>query len=408
MEKEEVEQKILNEDEETLDENQNSDYVDSDISEDMDEDYDPDEELPSYLKEEAEEIEDREELRNKYKDLLSSKTMSELLKDRDSPIIINIHSSGNYIIAAGKTNTVNGSIIGSKNRMSDSDSRIIFSKLPNKCPPSLRFKGDEYSGHCLVNICKPYTAKVKDAELFYTNYKSPYLKLTIEVNIFEGKTITITDTIGLNYNSISRKGYGKYYPMLPKWRALLEIGGKHFRKNQYKALEKYLIDVREHGYIAKTPLELLKKKASLSSNPVSELEKLKKEKEEAKQWIKNNFLCYFRRKHLQVRLHYSVGKSAYHWKTLEDGTKEIDRSRQVSFLKLKVYRYAKLNTRQTLDVALSCIKESIRQLERAKSLGRNVIFPSRKEKYGEPVSVDLKAAISELALNLYEETLIHG
>lgn len=402
MEKEEVEQKILNEDEETLDENQNSDYVDSDISEDMDEDYDPDEELPSYLKEEAEEIEDREELRNKYKELLSSKTMSELLKDKDSPIIINVFGSENLITAGCNSPINNGSGVLT------SYPKIIFSNLPNKCPPSLRFKGDEYSGHCLVNICKPYTAKVKDAELFYTNYKSPYLKLTIEVNIFEGKSITITDTIGLNYNSISRKGYGKYYPMLPKWRALLEIGGKHFRKNQYKALEKYLIDVREHGYIAKTPLELLKKKASLSSNPVSELEKLKNEKEEAKQWIKNNFLCYFRRKHLQVRLHYSVGKSAYHWKTLEDGTKEIDRSRQVSFLKLKVYRYAKLNTRQTLDVALSCIKESIRQLERAKSLGRNVIFPSRKEKYGEPVSVDLKAAISELALNLYEETLING
>lgn len=403
MDKEEIEQKILNEDIETdLDENQNSDYIDSDISEDMDEDYDPDEELLSYLKEEAEEIEDREELRNKYKELLSAKTMSELLKDKDSPVIINVFGSENLITAGFNSPINNGSGVLT------SYPKIIFSKLPNKCPPSLRFKGDEYSSHCLVNICKPYTAKVKDAELFYTNYKSPYLKLTIEVNIFEGKIITITDTIGLNYNSISRKGYGKYYPMLPKWRELLEIGGKHFRKNQYKALEKYLIDVRDHGYIAKTPLGVLKKKASLSSNPEAELENLKKEKEEAKQWIKHNFLCYFRRKHLQVRLHYSVGKSSYHWKTLEDGTKEIDRSRQVSFLKLKVYRYSKPNTRQTLDVALSCIKESIKQLERAKSLGRNVIFPSRKEKYGEPVSVDLKSAISELALNLFEESLIHG
>ena len=408
MEKEELEQKILNEEKETLDENQNSDYIDSDISEDMDEDYDPDEELPSYLKEEAEEVEYREELRNKYKELLSSKTMSELLKDKDSPIIINIHSSGNYIIAAGKTNTVNGSIIGSKNKMSDSYPKIIFSNLPNKCPPALGFKGEDYSGYAMVNICKPYVAKVKDAGLYYNNPRSPYLKLTMEVNIFEGKTITITDTIGLNDKSITFKNREVSTSMLPKWRALLAVGGKKFGKNQYKTLSNFLKEVREKGSMAQAKETFLKKKASLSSSPVEELNNLKNEKEESKQWIKTNFLSIFRRKHFQLRFFYSVGKSAYHWKTLEDGTKEIDRSRQVRFLKLKVYRYAKLNTRQTLDVALSCIKESIRQLERAKSLGRNVIFPSRKEKYGEPVSVDLKTAISELALNLFEESLIHG
>lgn len=401
MEKEEVEQKILNE-EETLDENQNSDYVDSDISEDMDEEYDPDEELPSYLKEEAEEIEDREELRNKYKELLSSKTMSELLKDKDSPIIINVFGSENLITAGCNSPINNGSGVLT------SYPKIIFSNLPNKCPPALGFKGEDYSGYAMVNICKPYVAKVKDAGLYYNNPRSPYLKLTMEVNIFEGKTITITDTIGLNDKSITFKNREVSTSMLPKWRALLAVGGKKFGKNQYKALSNFLKEVREKGSMAQAKETFLKKKASLSSSPVEELNNLKKEKEESKQWIKTNFLSIFRRKHFQLRFFYSVGKSAYHWKTLEDGTKEIDRSRQVSFLKLKVYRYAKLNTRQTLDVALSCIKESIRQLERAKSLGRNVIFPSRKEKYGEPVSVDLKAAISELALNLYEETLING
>lgn len=401
MEKEEVEQKILNK-EETLDENQNSDYIDSDISEDMDEDYDPDEELPSYLKEEAEEIEDREELRNKYKELLSSKTMSELLKDKDSPIIINVFGSENLITAGCNSPINNGSGVLT------SYPKIIFSNLPNKCPPALGFKGEDYSGYAMVNICKPYVAKVKDAGLYYNNPRSPYLKLTMEVNIFEGKTITITDTIGLNDKSITFKNREVSTSMLPKWRALLAVGGKKFGKNQYKALSNFLKEVREKGSMAQAKETFLKKKASLSSSPVEELNNLKKEKEESKQWIKTNFLSIFRRKHFQLRFFYSVGKSAYHWKTLEDGTKEIDRSRQVSFLKLKVYRYAKLNTRQTLDVALSCIKESIRQLERAKSLGRNVIFPSRKEKYGEPVSVDLKAAISELALNLYEETLING
>lgn len=401
MEKEEIEQKILNE-EETLDENQNSDYVDSDISEDMDEEYDLDEELPSYLKEEAEEIEDREELRNKYKELLSSKTMSELLKDKDSPIIINVFGSENLITAGCNSPINNGSGVLT------SYPKIIFSNLPNKCPPALGFKGEDYSGYAMVNICKPYVAKVKDAGLYYNNPRSPYLKLTMEVNIFEGKTITITDTIGLNDKSITFKNREVSTSMLPKWRALLAVGGKKFGKNQYKALSNFLKEVREKGSMAQAKETFLKKKASLSSSPVEELNNLKKEKEESKQWIKTNFLSIFRRKHFQLRFFYSVGKSAYHWKTLEDGTKEIDRSRQVSFLKLKVYRYAKLNTRQTLDVALSCIKESIRQLERAKSLGRNVIFPSRKEKYGEPVSVDLKAAISELALNLYEETLING
>lgn len=401
MEKEEIEQKILNE-EEILDENQNSDYVDSDISEDMDEEYDPDEELPSYLKEEAEEIEDREELRNKYKELLSSKTMSELLKDKDSPIIINVFGSENLITAGCNSPINNGSGVLT------SYPKIIFSNLPNKCPPALGFKGEDYSGYAMVNICKPYVAKVKDAGLYYNNPRSPYLKLTMEVNIFEGKTITITDTIGLNDKSITFKNREVSTSMLPKWRALLAVGGKKFGKNQYKTLSNFLKEVREKGSMAQAKETFLKKKASLSSSPVEELNNLKKEKEESKQWIKTNFLSIFRRKHFQLRFFYSVGKSAYHWKTLEDGTKEIDRSRQVSFLKLKVYRYAKLNTRQTLDVALSCIKESIRQLERAKSLGRNVIFPSRKEKYGEPVSVDLKAAISELALNLYEETLING
>lgn len=401
MEKEEIEQKILNE-EETLDENQNSDYVDSDISEDMDEEYDLDEELPSYLKEEAEEIEDREELRNKYKELLSSKTMSELLKDKDSPIIINVFGSENLITAGCNSPINNGSGVLT------SYPKIIFSNLPNKCPPALGFKGEDYSGYAMVNICKPYVAKVKDAGLYYNNPRSPYLKLTMEVNIFEGKTITITDTIGLNDKSITFKNREVSTSMLPKWRALLAVGGKKFGKNQYKALSNFLKEVREKASMAQAKETFLKKKASLSSSPVEELNNLKKEKEESKQWIKTNFLSIFRRKHFQLRFFYSVGKSAYHWKTLEDGTKEIDRSRQVSFLKLKVYRYAKLNTRQTLDVALSCIKESIRQLERAKSLGRNVIFPSRKEKYGEPVSVDLKAAISELALNLYEETLING
>lgn len=402
MEKKEVEQKILNEEEETLDENQNSDYIDSDISEDMDEDYDPDEELPSYLKEEAEEIEDREELRNKYKELLSSKTMSELLKDKDSPIIINVFGSENLITAGCNSPINNGSGVLT------SYPKIIFSNLPNKCPPALGFKGEDYSGYAMVNICKPYVAKVKDAGLYYNNPRSPYLKLTMEVNIFEGKTITITDTIGLNDKSITFKNREVSTSMLPKWRALLAVGGKKFGKNQYKTLSNFLKEVREKGSMAQAKETFLKKKASLSSSPVEELNNLKKEKEESKQWIKTNFLSIFRRKHFQLRFFYSVGKSAYHWKTLEDGTKEIDRSRQVSFLKLKVYRYAKLNTRQTLDVALSCIKESIRQLERAKSLGRNVIFPSRKEKYGEPVSVDLKAAISELALNLFEESLIHG
>lgn len=400
MEKEEIEQKILNE-EETLDENQNSDYIDSDISEDMDEEYDPDEELPSYLKEESEEIEDREELRNKYKELLSSKTMSELLKDKDSPIIINVFGSENLITAGCNSPINNGSGVLT------SYPKIIFSNLPNKCPPALGFKGEDYSGYAMVNICKPYVAKVKDAGLYYNNPRSPYLKLTMEVNIFEGKTITITDTIGLNDKSITFKNREVSTSMLPKWRALLAVGGKKFGKNQYKALSNFLKEVREKGSMAQAKETFLKKKASLSSSPVEELNNLKKEKEESKQWIKTNFLSIFRRKHFQLRFFYSVGKSAYHWKTLEDGTKEIDRSRQVSFLKLKVYRYAKLNTRQTLDVALSCIKESIKQLERAKSLGRNVIFPSRKEKYGEPVSVDLKAAISELALNLYEETLLN-
>lgn len=402
MEKEEIEQKILNEEEETLDENQNSDYVDSDISEDMDEEYDPDEELPSYLKEEAEEVEYREELRNKYKELLSSKTMSELLKDKDSPIIINVFGSENLITAGCNSPINNGSGVLT------SYPKIIFSNLPNKCPPALGFKGEDYSGYAMVNICKPYVAKVKDAGLYYNNPRSPYLKLTIEVNIFEGKTITITDTIGLNDKSITFKNREVSTSMLPKWRALLAVGGKKFGKNQYKALSNFLKEVREKGSMAQAKETFLKKKASLSSPPVEELNNLKKEKEESKQWVKTNFLSIFRRKHFQLRFFYSVGKSAYHWKTLEDGTKEIDRSRQVSFLKLKVYRYAKLNTRQTLDVALSCIKESIRQLERARYLGRNVIFPSRKEKYGEPVSVDLKAAISELALNLYEETLING
>ena len=402
MEKEEIEQKILNEEEETLDENQNSDYVDSDISEDMDEEYDPDEELPSYLKEEAEEVEYREELRNKYKELLSSKTMSELLKDKDSPIIINVFGSENLITAGCNSPINNGSGVLT------SYPKIIFSNLPNKCPPALGFKGEDYSGYAMVNICKPYVAKVKDAGLYYNNPRSPYLKLTMEVNIFEGKTITITDTIGLNDKSITFKNREVSTSMLPKWRALLAVGGKKFGKNQYKALSNFLKEVREKGSMAQAKETFLKKKASLSSPPVEELNNLKKEKEESKQWVKTNFLSIFRRKHFQLRFFYSVGKSAYHWKTLEDGTKEIDRSRQVSFLKLKVYRYAKLNTRQTLDVALSCIKESIRQLERARYLGRNVIFPSRKEKYGEPVSVDLKAAISELALNLYEETLING
>ena len=137
---------------------------------------------------------------------------------------------------------------------------------------------------------------------------------------------------------------------------------------QYKALSNFLKEVREKGSMAQAKETFLKKKASLSSSPVEELNNLKKEKEESKQWIKTNFLSIFRRKHFQLRFFYSVGKSAYHWKTLEDGTKEIDRSRQVSFLKLKVYRYAKLNTRQTLDVALSCLVKCSILVERLEPL----------------------------------------
>lgn len=408
MEKKEIEQKILNEEEEeTLDENQNSDFIDSDISEDMGEEYDPDEELPSYLKEEAEEIEDREELKNKYKELLSSKTMSELLKDKDSPIIINIHSSGNYIIAAGKTNTVNGSIIGSENKMSDSYPKIIFSNLPNKCPPALSFKGEAYSGYRLVNICKPYTALIKNAELIYTNPRSPYLKLTFKVNIFDGKTITITDTIGLNDNSITFKRRDVKTSMLTRWRELLEPVGLKFRKNQYKALEIFLTEVREHGDTATASDKFLKKKASLTCYPEEEFKRLKQEKDEAKKWINDKFLSYFKKSHIQLRFYYSTCKSAFKWRKNEDGAYIKDKTNQITFLKLKIYRYSRPNTRQDLSTAIASIKESIRQLERAKNTNIDLRFPDRSRN-PKVMPVDIDAAIMELTLNLGEESLIHG
>lgn len=399
--KEEIEHKLLNEEEETLDENQNSDYIDSDISEDMDEDYDPDEELPSYLKEEAEEIEDREELKNRYKELLSSKTMSELLKDKDSPIIINVYGSYNLITAGLNSPINNGSGV------LPSNPKIIFSNLPNKCPPALGFKGEAYSGYRLVNICKPYTALIKNAELIYTNPRSPYLKLTFKVNIFDGKTITITDTIGLNDNSITFKRRDVKTSMLTRWRELLEPVGLKFRKNQYKALELFLTEVREHGDTATASDKFLKKKSLLTCFPEEEFKRLKQEKDEAKKWINDKFLSYFKKSHIQLRFYYSTCKSAFKWRKNEDGAYIKDKTNQITFLKLKIYRYSRPNTRQDLSTAIASIRESIRQLERAKNTKVDLRFPDRS-KTPKVMPVDIDAAIMELTLNLGEESLIHG